>query len=147
MQTIIAQLTSFEAVLVGVVVISWVAVALALVSLVKVKRQEAIVHDAMQELKRTVDIGNSGLMGMGRKLLSIEKNMQRSKRQTSAISVSAPPAHGLAPNSSDQGQYQQVGEMLAQGLSVSQVASATGMSQAEVSLLAMLKQAALAETT
>lgn len=136
MENLLAQMTSLEAVLVGVVVLSWAAVALSLLSLVKVKRQEAAVQEAMHELKRTVDIGNTGLMGMGRKLVSIERNMQRNKRQ--AVNASAPKP--VPEAAADNGRYGQAAVMLAQGLSAAQVASATGMSQAEVRLLAMLKQ-------
>ena len=144
MESILSQMTSLEAVLVGVVVVSWVAVMLAMISLVKVKRQEAVVRASMQELKRTVDIGNSGLMGMGRKLLSIEKNMQRVKRQ---VPEAQPASKDTStPDIGHKGHYRQADTLLAQGLSVAQVASTTGMSQAEINLLALLKQAALAES-
>lgn len=140
MDNLLAQMTSLEAVLVGVVVLSWAAVALSLLSLVKVKRQEAAVQEAMHELKRTVDVGNSGLMGMGRKLVSIERNMQRSKRQ--AANAAEPKPVATAAAAVENGRYDQATVMLTQGLSAAQVASATGMSQAEVRLLAMLKQGA-----
>ncbi len=143
MQSIISQFTSLEAILAGVVIISWVAVSVALLSLMRVKRQEVAVRDAMEELKQTVTIGNNGLIGMGRKLLSIEKNMQRQKRNQ--LKESQKPAAAPVPRASIvnmDSHYQQAGEMLAQGLTAGQVANATGMSQAEVQLLAMLRTTA-----
>ncbi|MBB3168394.1 DUF2802 domain-containing protein [Simiduia aestuariiviva] len=143
MQSIISQFTSLEAILAGVVIISWVAVSVALLSLMRVKRQEVAVRDAMEELKQTVTIGNNGLIGMGRKLLSIEKNMQRQKRNQ--LKEPQKPAAAPVPRASIvnmDSHYQQAGEMLAQGLTAGQVANATGMSQAEVQLLAMLRTTA-----
>ncbi|UTA49513.1 DUF2802 domain-containing protein [Simiduia sp. 21SJ11W-1] len=163
MQNLLTQLTSLEMVLVGAVVVSWVAVALAMASLIKVKRQEILVHNAMDELKRSVSIGNNGLMGMGRKLLNIEKTMQRQQNRpvaaggvgtaAAAAKSSGAQARQMKPSQvnpfaqfateidaqpAKDSHYQQASTMLAQGLTAAQVASATGMSHAEIQLLAML---------
>lgn len=139
MADLLRQLSSLEVILVGVVLLSWVAIALAMASFARVRRQESLIRDGMEELRRSLDISNSGLLGMGRKLLSIEKRFN----PNSASPVVGETRSVFQPDAArhqSASRYQQASEMVSQGLSVAQVAAATGMSQAEINLVAMLRQ-------
>ena len=140
MEQLITQFSSLEVILVGVVAMSWVAIAVAMTSFARVRRQEILVREGLEDLRRAVNTSNSGLVGMGRKLLSIERSVDDKQRKVSKRQVEpeAPAFKFVMPKA--ESRYAQAANMIGQGLSVAQVAAATGMSQAEVNLLAMLKR-------
>ncbi|MDN3639886.1 DUF2802 domain-containing protein [Simiduia curdlanivorans] len=144
MEQLVTQFSSLEVILVGVVAMSWVAIALAMSSFAKVRRQEVLVRESLEDLRRAIHTSNSGLVGMGRKLLSIEKNVVikgTNKKASKAVETPVPSLKYSLPKA--ESRYAQAANMVSQGLSVAQVAAATGMSQAEVNLLAMLQRPAI----
>ncbi|BFM11769.1 hypothetical protein R50072_19220 [Simiduia litorea] len=144
MEQLVTQFSSLEVILVGVVAMSWIAIALAMTSVAKVRRQEILVREGLEDLRRAIHTSNSGLVGMGRKLLSIEKNVavkNAGKTTAKHAKTAASDTHYTIPKA--ESRYAQAANMVNQGLSVAQVAAATGMSQAEVNLLAMLQRPAV----
>lgn len=137
MSGLLEQMTALHLTLVSVVLVSWLATAIALTSLARVRRNETYLQDSLNELQRHLAVSNSGLMGMGRKLLSIEKNLRPAR---SAGAQKPAPVSPIRANPQGEQRYEQAGLMLGQGMSPSQVSAATGLSQAEINLLAMLRQ-------
>lgn len=138
MSGLLEQMTALHFTLASVVLVSWLATAIALTSLARVRRNETYLQDSLNELQRHLAVSNSGLMGMGRKLLTIEKNLRPIARQK----VDNKPASVSPIRSQARGEqrYEQAGQMLGQGMTNAQVSAATGLTQAEINLLAMLRQ-------
>lgn len=142
MVDLLQQSQLVQLMLVGSVLLSWVALAFALISLSRIKRQELSVAQGLSELQESLKINNSGLVGMGRKLLLIEKNIAPSIQNSSAKSFQQIGARKLAAVGAKQSDLSVANAiaLLKQGMSPAQVVSATGLSSAEVNLMAMLNR-------
>lgn len=138
---ILASFTELNWVLVGAVLISWLATAFALLSLRHTRQQEQKMQALLISLQHDMSVNSHGLVGMGKKLLNIEKAI-RPVAPASGRNQSAKPASNNVVSLSDKQEqrYRQARIMLGQGLSVEQVASASGISMAEASLIAMLRK-------
>lgn len=145
-ESILASFAELNWVLVGAVLISWLATAFALMSLRRTRQQEQRMQALLTRLQHDMSVNSHGLVGMGKKLLTIEKAIKPAK---SPVSKAAQPngdrvvkaADNVVSLSDKQDQrYRQARMMLGQGLSVEQVANASGISLAEASLIAMLRE-------
>ena len=62
-----------DMVLIGSVVISWIAVAASLYAMLRVRRQASLTEKLYRRLNHDLQVANSGSVGMGKRLLSVER--------------------------------------------------------------------------
>ncbi|AFU97716.1 DUF2802 domain-containing protein [Simiduia agarivorans] len=140
MASILAGLSDLNWILVGAVMVSWMATAFALMSLRQTRLQEQKTQALLASLQHDLMANSHGLVGMGKKLLTIEKAIK--PKTDKPLRQTAPKTADNVVSLSDKQEkrYRQARLMLGQGLSVEQVANASGISLAEASLIAMLRE-------
>lgn len=146
------ELTEFA--VIGSALVSWVAVVIALVCLIKVKRQAALSEKLHKDLKHEMQVTNNGSIGMGRRLLTMEKAV--AAVQAAPVQSASPVAEAPGPvlNSNaesppviDAGEpvdeemqaFTQAAELLNAGLDAESVAQRCGLSRAETSLMQLMQ--------
>ena len=129
-------MTLMEWALVGSIVISWIAVAAALYAMLRVRRQSALTEKLYRRLNHDLQVANSGSVGMGKRLLSVERSLQdTSRKQEVLVSKS----QRQATNDLDDVPFSQASLLLNAGLAVEDVAKRCGLSRAEVSLMELMQ--------
>lgn len=133
--------------LVGSIVISWMALALALVCYARLRKQSSLTQKLYTRLDHNLQMTNNGSIGMGRRLVALEKQLQQVELQEAANSTSrddsgtdqkqavpqaAALVEGLAPDLAD------AARLLNAGLGTDEVARRCGISRAEVSLMQLM---------
>ena len=113
-------------------VISVIALLIAVLSLRHVRRQADANEKLIQKLMREVAASSSGSVGMGQRLLAMEKRLQAS---------AAKPAEKIDYYNDDEFQsYSQAAQMFKMGMDCDEVARRCGLSRAEASLLEMMQK-------
>ncbi|MBM6551272.1 DUF2802 domain-containing protein [Marinomonas ostreistagni] len=96
----------------------------------KLKRTEQVFHEAEQAQKKQVQVLASGSIGMGRRLVAIEKRLNMAvERQSELISK-----EGSSVS------YNRAIELLEMGASVDDLVSKCGLIRAEAELISLLKK-------
>jgi Flp pilus assembly protein TadB len=130
-------MTSFEiALTVSLAVlalVSVVALAVALLSWRHVRRQADANEKLIQKLMREVAAASSGSIGMGQRLLAMEKRLQTSSSKA--------PEKIDYYNDCEFQPYSQAAQMFKMGMACDEVALRCGLSRAEASLLEMMQKA------
>jgi hypothetical protein len=125
--------TPIEAGLIGCLVLGCIATILALYSLSRTRKQADFAEKLYQRITRDISIANSGSVGMGQRLLAMEKRLQNN------------PSNQAQPIDYQQDAefqpYAQAAELLKMGLSSEEVANRCGLSRAEASLMEMMQKA------
>ena len=137
MDALISGLADLNLVLIGAVLVSWVATGMALQALKSSRAQQLQLQATLVNLEQTLSANSHGLVGMGKKLLTLEKAMKPGQGRAAPT---ATPSNVIPLAEKQDRRYQQARVLLGQGLPVEQVASAAGISMAEVQLLAMLRK-------
>ena len=117
----------FDAVLVSVIAL---AVAGACWSLLR--KQAATYEQSQQRLEREFKVLESSALGMGKRLLMLERHLS-----TAPAAVSAPQGQSAAPVIRE-GHLQDAISLLNAGLSAEEVARRCGISKAEASLIKLM---------
>ena len=125
--------------LIGSVVISWVAVALALYVLVRIRRQAAVTEKLYRRLSHDMQVANSGSLGMGKRLLSLERSLNDSLRKQELLETKSEQAAQATVTELDEVPYAQASLLLSAGLEADDVAKRCGLSRAEASLMALME--------
>lgn len=113
-------------------VISVIALLIAVLSLRHVRRQADANEKLIQKLMREVAASSSGSVGMGQRLLAMEKRLQAN---------AAKPAEKIDYYNDDEFQsYSQAAQMFKMGMDCDEVARRCGLSRAEASLLEMMQK-------
>lgn len=113
-------------------VISVIALIIAVLSLKHVRRQADANEKLIQKLMREVAASSSGSVGMGQRLLAMEKRLQANATK---------PAEKIDYYSDDEFQpYSQAAQMFKMGMDCDEVARRCGLSRAEASLLEMMQK-------
>ncbi len=118
-------------ILIGAVASSWFALVVALVCLAKSKRQHKEVSQMINKLAKELRAGQSGSVGMGRRVLALEGRLRKTSERQEEISESQQLT--AFPT-----QYRQATKMLESGDSVNEVATNCGLSRTEASLLSLM---------
>jgi anti-sigma factor ChrR (cupin superfamily) len=113
-------------------VISILALGVALVALSRVNRQAADTEKLIQRLTREVAASSSGSVGMGQRLLAMEKRLQASAEKK--------PEKIDYYNDDEFQPYSQAAQMFKMGMDAEEVARRCGLSRAEASLLEMMQR-------
>ncbi|MFC3115404.1 DUF2802 domain-containing protein [Cellvibrio fontiphilus] len=111
--------------------IGLLALACALVSLRRVRLQASATEKLMQKLMREVAASSSGSVGMGQRLLAMEKRLQSESKKTEKIDYY---------NDDEFQPYSQAAQMFKMGMDCEEVARRCGLSRAEASLLEMMQK-------
>jgi len=119
--------------LVGVAVLGVVALVVALKSLRIARAQQANTELLIQKLTRDLALSNSGSVGMGQRLLAMEKRLQEPQKDDKKIDYY---------NDEDFQSYSQAAQLFKLGLDAEEVARRCGLSRAEASLIQMMQMKA-----
>jgi hypothetical protein len=112
-------------------VISLIALVFALVSYRRVRAQAGETEKLIHKLMREVAASNSGSVGMGQRLLAMEKRLQSDAKKPEKIDYY---------NDDEFQPYSQAAQMFKMGMDCDEVARRCGLSRAEASLLEMMQK-------
>ncbi len=112
--------------------VSLVALLVAGVALSRVRRQLEDARRLQEDIARQLALANSGSVGMGQRLLAMEKRLRES-------AVEASPAQ--QDDDDDFKAYAQAAQLFKLGISSEEVAQRCGLSRAEASLMEMMHKA------
>lgn len=110
--------------------LSIIALAVALKSLSSARQQQLETEKLFQRLTRELTVSKSGSVGMGQRLLSMEKRLQAAPQTTQKIDYY---------NDEDFQPYSQAAQLFKLGLDSEEVARRCGLSRAEASLIEMMQ--------
>ncbi|HOY24661.1 MAG TPA: DUF2802 domain-containing protein [Cellvibrio sp.] len=123
-------LTPLEIGLIASLFVGVVALILAFKSLQVARAQQAHTEKLIQKLTRDLAMSNSGTLGMGQRLLAMEKRLQEPKTSDKKIDYY---------NDEDFQPYSQAAQLFKLGLDAEEVARRCGLSRAEASLIQMMQ--------
>ncbi|MDF3012345.1 MAG: hypothetical protein K0Q78_549 [Cellvibrio sp.] len=113
-------------------IVSVLALVVALLSLQRVRQQAGENEKLVQKLMREVAASSSGSVGMGQRLLAMEKRLQaNATKQSEKIDYY---------NDDEFQPYSQAAQMFKMGMDCDEVARRCGLSRAEASLLEMMQK-------
>ncbi|MCE3251556.1 MAG: hypothetical protein K0Q67_566 [Cellvibrio sp.] len=113
-------------------IVSVLALVVALLSLQRVRQQAGANEKLVQKLMREVAASSSGSVGMGQRLLAMEKRLQaNATKQSEKIDYY---------NDDEFQPYSQAAQMFKMGMDCDEVARRCGLSRAEASLLEMMQK-------
>lgn len=113
--------------------LSVIALVLAIKSLSRTREQQAHVEKLFQKLTKEMALSSSGAVGMGQRLLAMEKNLQAAPKAAQKIDYY---------NDEDFQPYSQAAQLFKMGLDAEEVARRCGLSRAEASLIQMMQMKA-----
>lgn len=111
--------------------VSVAALFIALKSLKVAKAQQAETEQAFQKFARDLALSNSGSVGMGQRLLAMEKRLQEQPEKADRKIDYY--------NDEDFQPYSQAAQLFKLGLDAEEVARRCGLSRAEASLIQMMQ--------
>ena len=112
-------------------VLSVIALAVALKSLSRSREQQSQAEKIYQRLSKELALSSSGSVGMGQRLLAMEKRLQTAP-QTPTQKIDY-------YNDEDFQPYSQAAQLFKMGLDAEEVARRCGLSRAEASLIQMMQ--------
>ncbi|AQT59381.1 hypothetical protein CBP51_17695 [Cellvibrio mixtus] len=124
-------MTLVETGLLASLLISLIALVFALISLRRVRQQARETEKLIHKLMRDVAASSSGSVGMGQRLLAMEKRLQSDVKKTEKIDYY---------NDDEFQPYSQAAQMFKMGMDCDEVARRCGLSRAEASLLEMMQK-------
>jgi uncharacterized protein YoxC len=125
-------MTYFEIALIASLSFSLLALLIATISLKSTRRQAENTEKLLQKLTRDIAASASGSVGMGQRLLAMEKRLQTTQQKSEKIDVY---------NDDEFQSYSQAAQMFKMGLDAEEVARRCGLSRAEASLLEVMQKA------
>jgi len=111
--------------------VSLMALLLAVLSLRQIRRQAFATEKMLQRLMREVAASSSGAVGMGQRLLAMEKRLQEAPSKAATQDYY---------QDDDFQSYSQAAQLFKMGLDVDEVARRCGLSRAEASLLEVMQK-------
>jgi Protein of unknown function (DUF2802) len=123
-------LSTLEMGLIVSLTLSIVALVIAIKSMVSARQQQSQTEKLFQRLSKELALANSGSVGMGQRLLSMEKRLQSAPSSTHKIDYY---------NDEDFQPYSQAAQLFKLGLDSEEVARRCGLSRAEASLIEMMQ--------
>jgi hypothetical protein len=122
--------TTLEAALIVSLLFSLTALVIALKNMTSVRLHYTQTEKLFQQLRKEITLSNSGAVGMGQRLLSMEKRLQSAPPSTHKIDYY---------NDEDFQPYSQAAQLFKLGLDSEEVARRCGLSRAEASLIEMMQ--------
>lgn len=124
-------MTTLEWGLIASLTISALALLVALISLGKSRKQANETEKLLERLTREVTASNHGTVGMGQRLMAMEKRLQANKQKPGKIDYYQD--EEFQP-------YSQAAQLFKMGLDSEEVARRCGLSRAEASLLEVMQK-------
>lgn len=125
-------MTFLEMGLLACAAVSVAVLVIAILSLQRVRQQAGENEKLIQKLMRDVAASSSGSVGMGQRLLAMEKRLQASANKK--------PEKIDYYNDDEFQPYSQAAQMFKLGMDCDEVARRCGLSRAEASLLEMMQK-------
>jgi Protein of unknown function (DUF2802) len=126
------MMTPIEIALIASLALSLLALFIAVMSLKSSRKQAVNNEKLLQKLMRDLAASNSGSVGMGQRLIAMEKRLQNTQKQSEKIDIY---------NDDEFQPYSQAAQMFQMGLDAEEVARRCGLSRAEASLLEVMQKA------
>jgi Protein of unknown function (DUF2802) len=126
------MMTPIEIALIASLALSLLALVIAIISLKSSRKQAANNEKLLQKLMRDLAASNSGSVGMGQRLIAMEKRLQHTQKQSEKIDIY---------NDDEFQPYSQAAQMFQMGMDAEEVARRCGLSRAEASLLEVMQKA------
>ena len=123
----------------GSVIVSWVALALALFCMRRQRQQAELTRKLCERLEHDLKLTNSGSIGMGKRLVAMEKNLQDVRIAPVQAQAGSAPAPVAGKHSLVDAQYTDAARLFGAGVSVDEVARRCGLSRAEASLIQLMQ--------
>ena len=123
-------LTTLELGLIASLLVGVVALIVAFKSLKTARAQQENTEKLILKLTRDLAVSNSGSVGMGQRLLAMEKRLQEPQKADKKIDYY---------NDEDFQPYSQAAQLFKMGLDSDEVARRCGLSRAEASLIQMMQ--------
>lgn len=112
--------------------VSLIALVLAVMVFARARRQMAETHKLTQRIARDLAMANTGSVGMGQRLLAMEKRLREAPANA--------PTNEYQQDEEFQA-YAQAAQLFKLGLDADEVARRCGLSRAEASLMEMMQKA------
>ncbi len=126
------MMTPIEIALIASFALSLLALFIAVMSFKSSRKQAVNNEKLLQKLMRDLAASNSGSVGMGQRLIAMEKRLQHTQKQSEKIDIY---------NDDEFQPYSQAAQMFQMGLDAEEVARRCGLSRAEASLLEVMQKA------
>ena len=107
------------------------AMAIAFICLKRVQQQAQATEKLLQKAMREIAASTSGSVGMGQRLIAMEKRLQTQDKKTEKIDYY---------NDEEFQPYSQAAQLFKMGIDCDEVARRCGLSRAEASLLEMMQK-------
>ena len=125
------QMTTLEIGLLISLLLSLMAFVLAFYSLKQSRAQALEIEKTLQKVMRELAVSNSGSVGMGQRLMAMEKRLQSGPQKSEKIDYYQD--EEFQP-------YSQAAQLFKMGIDCDEVARRCGLSRAEASLLEMMQK-------
>lgn len=110
---------------------SCLAMVIAFICLKRVQQQAQVTEKLLQKAMREIAASNSGSVGMGQRLIAMEKRLQTQDKKAEKIDYY---------NDEEFQPYSQAAQLFKMGIDCDEVARRCGLSRAEASLLEMMQK-------
>ena len=110
--------------------LSVIALVLSISSIVKMRAHADRLEKQFQKLNKELAVFNSGSMGIGQRLVAMEKRLHTAPKTAQKIDYY---------NDEDFQPYSQAAQLFNMGLDIEEVSRRCGLSRAEVSLIQMMQ--------
>src|SRR5690606_14077576 len=124
-------MTLVEIGLLSSLAISLIALVFSFISLRRVRQQNSETEKLIHKLMRDIAASSNGSVGMGQRLLAMEKRLQSDTKKPEKIDYY---------NDDEFQPYSQAAQMFKMGMDCDEVARRCGLSRAEASLLEMMQK-------
>lgn len=132
------DISLIDVALVGSALISWLALAIALLALGRARRQAEITQKLYSRLNHELEMTASGSVGMGQKLIALERKMRAEKlAREQTGQAQTPVSESFEP-------YTAASQMLNSDVEPEEIAKRCGLSKAEVALMQLMQDAKVA---
>lgn len=121
-----------EAGLILSLALSFIALALTFYNLTRLRKQAEAAEKLYQRMLRDISIANTGSVGMGQRLLAMEKRLESEAQK---------PSQADYAQDEEFQPYTDAAQLFKMGLSSEEVARRCGLSRAEASLMEMMQKA------
>lgn len=128
----------FDIALLGSVVVSWAAVILSLFCIRRQRQQAELTRKLYERLDHDLQLTNSGSIGMGKRLVAMEKVLhQHAKQKAQAAEPPVQQVHATV-TSPVHSAYNDAARLFDSGVQSEEVARRCGLSRAEASLMQLM---------
>jgi septal ring factor EnvC (AmiA/AmiB activator) len=117
--------------------LSGLALAISFSTIFKLRAQHEQMEKQFQKLNKELAVFNSGAMGVGQRLVAMEKRLHATPKAAQKIDYY---------NDEDFQPYSQAAQLFNMGLDVEEVSRRCGLSRAEVSLIHMMQSKVVAHS-